>query len=206
MRINKVTGVLAVAVAATVVLGAASCDDPPQTTRNSQLRETQKKFDDRRAPKVTGDAEYQNYMKAQEQVYDDPANILWCTASFNNDASPIFTVPIAGKLTSSSVSFYPNNSPHAWGNSDGGYLSENQSVDGMYHGSPIGYRYGFTPAGQYVDFTGMDVFCTTALTKFQRQTLSLAQTDDTVTSKAEKQLHDGDKAGAQKTVDSAATK
>lgn len=209
LRNRKIVGVLALAVSGTILLGAASCtDEGTPDTRDTQAQKSKAKFDGRQPPNVTGDAEYNNYINAQEKIYDDPANIIWCTGSFGSANSPIFTVPIAGKLTSSSVSYYSGQSPHQFSNSDGGggvYMSENQSVDGMYHGSPAPYRYGFTPGGQYVEFAGINTFCTTALTKFQRTTLEVAQVDDTVTKKAEQQLKDGDKAGAQATVDGAAT-
>lgn len=208
-RHTKITAVAATAIAGSLLLGAASCstgDEPP--SRGDQAQKSESKFANRKPPQVTGDAEYNNYINAQEKVYDDPSNIIWCTASFNTASSPLFTVPIAGKLTSSSVSYYPN---QHFAYYDGGEYSaqtlvESQSVDGMYHGSPPPYRYGFTPGGQYVDFSNMAVFCTTALTKFQRQTLAISTVSDPVTSKAEAQLKAGDKKGAQATVDSVAGK
>jgi hypothetical protein len=206
-RYRKITAVLGVAVAGTILLGAASCSTDEPTTRGDQAQKSESKFADRKPPQVTGDAEYNNYINAQEKVYDDPANIIWCTGSFNSANSPIFTVPIAGKLTSSSVSYYPNQhfASYDAGEYYGQTLVESQSVDGMYHGTPAPYRYGFTPGGQYVEFAGnMPVLCTTALTKFQQQTLAVSAVVDTVTKKAEAQLKAGDKVGAQKTVDSAA--
>lgn len=201
MKIKKMAAILAVACTAALLL--TSCDlDSTTETRTTQLEKSQTNFDKRVPPKVTGEAEYKNYIKAQETVYDDPSTILWCTASFPNDASPIFTVPIAGKLTSSSVSYYPGMSVHGY--SDAPYMSENQSVDGMYHGSPPAYRYGFTPAGQYVDFSNLSVFCTTALTSFQRESLKLSIADPTansVTDQAEAKLKAGDTAGAQALLD-----
>lgn len=200
----------AAAVAAFTLFSLAACsleDSGQPETREDQAQKSKAKFEGRQPPKVTGDAEYQNYINAQEKVYDDPANIIWCTGTIGNAAdSPIFTVPVAGKLTSSSVSYYPGQSVHEWGNSSygGTYSEENQSVDGMYHGTPAPYRYGFTPGGQYVEFSGIGTFCTTALTKFQKDTLQVSQVVDDVTKKAEEQLKNGDKAGAQRTVDSAA--
>lgn len=200
MKIKKIVAAMAVVCAATLLL--TSCDFAGSTNkRETQLEQSQKGFDSRTPPKVTGETEYNNYIKAQEDVYDDPSTILWCTSSFPNPASPIFTVPIAGKLTSSSVSYFPNQNYKSWGN---GVMIEAQSVDGMYHGSPIGYRYGFTPGNQYMDFTDMSMVCTTALTMFQRQTLSLSLPDPeglTVTDQAEKLLKAGDNAGAQKLLD-----
>jgi hypothetical protein len=53
-------------------------------------------------------------------------------------------------------------------------------VDGLFHPNPPGYRYGFTPGGQYVDFFNMATFCTTALTEFQRQETRVAVDYDDV--------------------------
>ena len=202
MNLKKIAAIVAVAATATLMLSA--CDPAETENRDTQLQASQAKFDNRTPPDVTGDAEYHNYVKAQEEVYDNPATIIWCTASFPSDASPIFTVPIAGKLTSSSVSYYPGHTQR-W--SDGGswmWTEETQSVDGMYHGSPPAYRYGFTPGGQYVDFSNLSVFCTTALTSFQRESLTLAVMDKpaaSVTDQAEAKLKAGDAAGAQALLD-----
>jgi hypothetical protein len=80
-----------------------------------------------------------------------------------------------------------------------------KSSDGMYHGHPPAYRYGFTPGGQYVDFTDLETFCTTALTKFQREKTIVSVSNDTAaqnaTSKAEAALKNGDKSGAQKALE-----
>lgn len=198
MKLKTIAATVAVACAAVLLVGCT----PTTQNRDAQLEKSQVSFDSRTPPSVTGDAEYHNYMKAQEDVYDNPSTIIWCTASFPSDASPIFTVPIAGKLTSSSVSYYPGQSLK-WDNGDS-YMAENQSVDGMYHGSPPAYRYGFTPGGQYVDFSNLSVFCTTALTSFQRETLTLAVTDKpaaNVTDQAEAKLKAGDAAGAQALLD-----
>jgi hypothetical protein len=200
----------AIAAAGALVLGLAACSEGTTTTpptRAEQLSESQSSFEGRTPPDVTGDAEYQNYIKAQEEVYDDPAGIIWCTVYPENPSAPIFTVPIAGKLTSSSVSYYPNYSiqRQTYGDSMGLAQVENQSVDGMYHGSPPPYRYGFTPGGQYADFFNLPTFCSTALTEFQRQTLSVAAVvDDGVTEAAEDALRNGDPQKAQEITDGAA--
>ncbi len=210
MKITKF--VAAAAAVAALTLGLAACSTSSTDQRQEQLQNNQSKFDDRTPPNVTGDAEYSNYIKAQEDVYDNPATIIWCTAAFPSDVAPIFTVPIAGKLTSSSVSYFPNQGLQVYLDPDltpdtpdesRSYtvdMGENQSVDGMYHGSPGPYRYGFTPGGQYVDFTNLAVFCTTQLTEFQRQTLKVANVDpgDSATDKAEVLLQealDAEKAG-----------
>lgn len=103
--------------------------------------------------------EYDNYNKAQE-LFDNPSAIIWCTAFPNGGSAPVITTPIKGKLTSSSTSYFAGSDANG----------ENRSVDGMYHGNPPGYRFGFTPGGAYVSFEGgINVICTTQLTEFQRQ-------------------------------------
>lgn len=202
-RSKKLLTVAAVGLAGIFALSGCAEGGSP-VSRDSQLQDSEAAFAGRTAPDVTGDAEYNNYIKAQEDVYDNPASIIWCTSSFPNDASPIFTVPIAGKLTSSSVSYYPGSTQKFSGGGSFTWTEENQSVDGMYHGSPGPYRYGFTPGGQYFDFTGMAVLCTTALTEFQRQTLTVATVDseaESLTAQAEELLKAGDTAGAQAILD-----
>ena len=203
IRSKKILAVAAIGLAGIFTLAGCTAMGSPDT-RDSQLKDSQSNFDARTPPNVTGDAEYNNYIKAQEEVYDNPSSIIWYTSSFPNDASPIFTVPIAGKLTSSSVSYYPSNTQQFSSGGSFTWTEENQSVDGMYHGSPGPYRYGFTPGSAYVDFTGMAVFCTTALTSFQRQTLTVATVDaqaEDLTAQAEALLEAGDPAGAQALLD-----
>jgi len=170
---NKIIAALGVAVLALSMSACSGSSTPTKPDRGSQLAEAEKNFNERTAPDVTGEAEYNNYIRAQEEVYDDPSSVIWCTVYPQSANAPIFTVPIQGKLTSSTVSFFPNERKE-W--VDGGeynmeVMVEAQSVDGMYHGSPPPYRYGFTPGGQYVDFMNLPTFCTTALTEFQKQSL-----------------------------------
>lgn len=158
-------------------------------------------------PPLPGSPDFLNYNAAQK-LYASKSTIVWCTTTWGNASAPLVTVPIAGKLTSSSVSFYP--SSRAVLDSDttrSEYTPERRSVDGMYHGSPPPYRYGFTPGGQYVDFSNMQVFCTTALTKFQRQNTKVSIENDPTAATADAQAQDalkrGDKAGAQKILSDA---
>lgn len=202
MRKRITALVAALAVVALALAGCSAVDSAP--SRSDQAKTSEQAFEDRTPPDVTGDAEYENYIKAQEDIYDDPAGIIWCTVYPSSDTAPIFTVPIAGKLTSSSVSYYPNYNIKYSSNGSPAQV-ENQSVDGMYHGSPVPYRYGFTPGGQYVDFTDLPTFCTTALTAFQRETLQVAAVvDDGVTKAAEDALKAGDPEKAQEIADGAA--
>lgn len=148
--------------------------------------------------------ERNNYEKAQK-LYDDPTTIIWCTAFPNSPTAPIVTVPVAGKLTSSSTTFFAPE--HSETNGDTGMaVLPSRSVDGLYHPNPPQYRYGFTPGGQYVDFFNLGTICTTAPMKFQTRSIkfaidpSLASADSRATSA----LKRGDKAGAQKILENAA--
>lgn len=150
--------------------GAACSDGTTPPASETSKHEVDAKAEKRAPYLPKNDVEYNNYNKAQE-LYDDPSSIIWCTTSWPSASSPIVTIPIAGKLTSSSVSYFPNQTKERadLGEYSGDILVESRSVDGMFHGTPGPYRYGFTPGGQYVDFTNLSVLCTTALTKFQRE-------------------------------------
>jgi hypothetical protein len=149
-------------------------------------------------------SELRNYEGAQK-LYADPTTIIYCTFTWGNASAPLVTVPIAGKLTSSSVSYYPSSRAKIKHNSDDEYTPERRSVDGLYHGSPPPYRYGFTPGGRYVDFYNLPTFCTTALTKFQRQVTNVSITVDdearTADEQAQAALARGDKAEAQRILE-----
>lgn len=170
--------VLAAFIALVVLVGLAGCKPGKPSASNSakgqsKVAQQNKSF---KPPVIKNFTEYHNYMSAQK-LYDDPSSIIWCTTSFGNPSSPILTVPVAGKLTSSSVSLFPNTVQKDYQYS-GVYNPELPSVDSMYHGSPPPYRYGFTPGGQYVDFFDMPTFCTTALTSFQRASTNVTITVD----------------------------
>lgn len=148
------------------------------------------------------DVELKNYEAAQ-RLYDDPSTIIWCTAFPANPSLNAITVPIAGKLTSSTTSFF---SPFREdSDKNGKLLVPNRSVDGLYHPNPPPYRYGFTPGGQYVDFFNLDTMCTTQPYKFARQKIlidvdrGLADADKQATEALKK----GNKAEAQRILEGA---
>lgn len=149
--------------------------------------------------------EFKNYTAAQK-LYASPDTIIWCTAFPQSSTAPIVTVPIQGKLTSSSVSFFPSSRVKYDNDGGGQYTPERRSVDGMYHGTPPPYRYGFTPGGQYVDFFNVQTICTTKPMSFQRKSISvsvdaqLAGAD----SQAEQALRRGDHAAADQILKAAA--
>jgi hypothetical protein len=139
---------------------------------------------------MRNDVEFQNYTK-RWMLADDPTAIIWSTSSFNTPSSPIFTVPIVGKLTSSAKGPYGR----------GG--GEVPGPDGMY-GSPSEFRYGFTPDGSYVDFHDLSTFCTTEPTVWQRESTTVMVAIDQPLAEAQKhaqeQLRLGDAAGAAATL------
>lgn len=76
----------------------------------------------------------------------------------------------------------------------------------MYGGSSE-YSYGFTPAGVYVDFTGLQTMCTTEPTVYQsQQTTVVLQVDhglDTASKEAREALQAGDPARATQLLEQA---
>lgn len=147
--------------------------------------------------------EFNNYNNAQK-LFDNPTTIIWCTASFGgSNTSPLITVPVAGKLTSSTTSYF-NPQQIAYQHSDS--VVGTQSVDGMFHTNPPPYRFGFTPGGQYVDFFNMPTFCTTQPIQFQRQSISVRVDRGlaAATIQAESALRNGDKQKAQALLEQAA--
>lgn len=191
-----------VAAVATIGLMLVGCSSNSTAQQSTQQKIAAQQ--DVRPPTYipSNHVEYDNFNSAQK-LYDSPNTIIWCTSSFPNANSPMFTTPIKGKLTSSSVSVQPNTQTRGTQQGDV-YNPELPSNDGMYHGSPPAYRYGFTPGGQYVDYSGMEVFCTTALTSFQRTATQVTITPDAqavaATDLAMKSLQAGDSAGAQRAL------
>jgi hypothetical protein len=190
---------LAACVAVAVIAGCGA------SVANDQLTKVDEQANKHQTFIPRNNVERNNYEKAQK-LYDSPSTIIWCSTTWGNASAPIVTVPIAGKLTSSSVSFFPSTRAKIGGGGDSyetdEYTPERRSVDGMYHGTPPPYRYGFTPGGQYVDLFNMPTFCTTALTKFQRQKTQVAVEYDEAGLAADAQAEDalkrGDKAGAER--------
>lgn len=185
--------IAAVALVSVTALSMASCED---TVQKERLKEVTSNSVNRDAYIPKNDVEFNNYNKAQE-LFDNPATIIWCSAFPSTPSAPIITVPIAGKLTSSSSSYF---SPERLDMNSGAVLQE-KSVDGMYHGSPPPYRFGFTPGGQYVSFEGgMDVVCTTSLTQFQKDKTYIQIEEDVAHDQqaaAEEALSNGDHKAAQ---------
>lgn len=157
--------------------------------------------------------EFRNY-NWRQRIADDPATILWCTffppgiAGVSDGTTPgqAFTVPIAGKLTSSNKRPYDSTRYTDRGN----YAFTPREVPGPDHmfGSSAEYRYGFGPTGiaDYSDFTGFASVCTTQPKVWQANTPILTNTSVTLTSvtrAAEAALRAGDGAKAQQILSKA---
>lgn len=133
--------------------------------------------------------EFRNY-NWRQQVADDPATIVWCTffppglQGVSNSSTPgqAFTVPIAGKLTSSNKRPYDSTSYTDAGNYSW-YPTEVPGPDHMF-GTSAEYRYGFGPTGKadYQDFTGLASYCTTEPKIWQAKTPIVASTSTTLQS------------------------
>lgn len=185
----------AVFLIAVLSTGCSEGDEARDHARD-QARENRKHF----VPYIPHNAvEGSNYNKAQE-LYDSPATIIWCTAFPMSSTQPLVTVPVAGKLTSSTVSAFRSEDEIQ------GVALEAESVDGLYHGTPPPYRYGFTPGGQYVDFFNLPTLCTTQPLAFQRQSVQVKvdQGLNEATLEAQQALKQGDKGKAQGILQAAA--
>ena len=131
--------------------------------------------------------ERRNYNWRQE-LGDDPSVILWCTSAFSTPGSPMFTVPIIGKLTSGGKRPFPQYNSSSY---------ENPGADGMY-GNSSEYRYGFGPTGklEYYEMYGVETFCTTQPTVWQKEATIIVQEKDPAlmdaTAGAQEALRNGD--------------
>lgn len=197
MRMRFVLLVAALTVALVAVSGCdlGGGDNSAQSKQKAQVNANARR---QTAYIPHNKVEYNNYNNAQK-LYDSPSTIIWCTTTWGNPSSPIITVPVAGKLTSSSTTFFQPTDFETSG--DTGIVAiPGRSVDGMFHPNPPQYRFGFTPGGQYVDFFDMPTFCTTALTKATRQQTKVALTIDPTAQQATTEAEAALKAGTDPTT------
>lgn len=182
MRWKKGLAAVAVAIGLGVLLTAC----PNDTGGNKSAEQTAKdKAASHQVYSPTHDIEFKNYNQRQK-IADDPTTILWCTSAFPIPSSPLFTVPVLGKLTSGSKRPYPT-STAAGGNNGAGYYSpEIPGPDGMY-GASDPYRYGFTPEGAYVEWANMSTYCSNQPTVWQRDNTSVSLAIDPTLALAQKQ-------------------
>jgi hypothetical protein len=188
-----------------LVLGLAACgdSDDPIDKAKKEADKSGKAFEPYIPP--AGNTEQRNYNDAQK-LYNDPATIIWCTAFPESTAAPMVTVPISGKLTSSTTTAFRPEEVINNDSSGSGVSVTQRSVDGLYHPNPPAYRFGFTPGGQLVDFFNMPTVCTTQPLEFQRQsiTVKVASDLDSATKEAEQALETDNSEKAQKILEGAA--
>lgn len=156
------------------------------TSQQTAVSDAQTLAANRNFYRPTYDVEFNNYNN-RLKIADQPTTIWWCTSSFNQPSSPMFTVPIVGKLTSGSKRPFDTN----------------LGPDGMY-GSSSEYEYGFSPDGTYNQWNNIPLFCTTSPTVWQRESTTLVSGIDpalfAAQQAASEALARGDKAGAQKII------
>ena len=140
-------------------LALTGCGDI-RTEQQKSYDEASMNASERKAYVAKNSLDFNNYDRRQK-ISDNPSTIVWCTAVFSQPGAPMITVPIVGKLTS------------------GGKRPFNSEMgpDGMY-GSSGDYRYGFTPGGNMVDFSGIATFCTTEPTVWQREKTTIVVATD----------------------------
>lgn len=181
------------------LLGNDDCSDESQQQKTSEA--IRKEAGKREVYKPIHGGDYSNFDR-KLRYEDQPDTIIWCSIMPQASTSPIITVPIQQKLTSSSVSNLPGSIKDDSG--DGTAVVPGVSNDGLYHGDPPPYRFGFTPGGQLVDFSGLPVFCSTKPLNFQKDSIEVTNSGlSSASAKAEQALKDGNNAEAQKILDSA---
>lgn len=180
---------LALIAAAVFGLTGANCGDDSPAVKSR--KEAEAKSSQRTSYIPKNDLEFENYNKRQ-QLADDPTAILWCTSAFPVPSSPLFTVPIVGKLTSGGKRPYATEVRESGGAYT--YYPELPGPDGMF-GSSGEYRYGFTPGGIYADWYGMPTFCTTEPMVWQRESTTIVMQTDPLFSEAHAKAREALRAG-----------
>lgn len=166
---------LAIVATGVLLAGCNSVTTPPTQAQQAQDAARAKAANHQvYVPK--NDIELKNY-NARQEISDDPTTILWCTSSFNTPNSPLFTVPIVGKLTSGSKRPYSTSQVMNTYEYSSTYSPELPGPDGMY-GPSEDYRYGFSPTGVYSEFYNLPTYCTTEPKVWQTQTTKIVLASD----------------------------
>jgi hypothetical protein len=152
---------------AVLLMGNNDCQHRPDALEQQQIQRREE-IGRRDVYIPHNDVEFNNYNRRQ-RLADDPNTILWCTFFPPTMGQEPFTVPVVGKLTSGQKRPFPTEQEYNGTNNNYLFRYEPELVqpDGMF-GSSGDYRYGFTPADMYVEFTDMSSFCTTEPTVWQR--------------------------------------
>lgn len=171
MNVKRTTLLVLGASLAFLALTAASCNEGTQPTGSAQ--QARDAAANRNNYVGKNDVEGKNY-NARLKLADNPSSLIWCSAYPTNPNVKPFTVPIVGKLTSGNKRPFPDETAHS--NSNGNiYYDQQPDAQGMY-GTSGEYRFGFDPAGNYHDFYGLEVYCTTVPTVIQKNTTEIAIT------------------------------
>jgi len=160
--------VAALFAAAAFALGGCTGDKPKSGANGESIAKN-------RAPvELKNDVEGKNYAR-RLTLADNPASLIWCTAYPSSPSAKAFTVPIVGKLTSSTKRPTPTEQTIIDGDTTGRtYNPELPGPDGMY-GASIPYQYGFDPAGNEHDFSlSLEMHCTSVPDIIQKETTQLA--------------------------------
>lgn len=155
--------IAALALAGLVVLGLAACTSDQRTGQQA----AQDVAKNRQVYVPKNDVEGRNY-NARQTLADNPSTLIWCTAFPTNPNVKPFTIAVVGKLTSGNKRPFPTEQT-AKSADVGWYNPELPGPDGFY-GTSGEYRYGFDPAGNYVDFYNLETFCTNVPDVMQRNT------------------------------------
>lgn len=161
------------AVSVALLLTAGSCGGDDPKSSGEQIASN------RQNVQLKNDVEGKNYNR-RLGLADNPASLIWCTVYPTSPSAKAFTVPIVGKLTSSSKRPTPTEVSYD-GTAGTRYNPELPGPDGMF-GSSVPYQYGFDPAGNYHEFSAsMQTYCTSVPTVIQKETtqISIGSTADT---------------------------
>lgn len=150
------------------MLALSACgDEPDNTGQSAAMKAAQERAKNAQIYIPKNAVELANYNKRQEMA-DDPTTIIWCTSAFPVPGSPFITMPVVGKLTSGNKRPYPTAQTWVGDTTGKAYYPELPGPDQMY-GSSGEYRFGFSPAGIYVDFYQISTFCTSEPLVWQTQ-------------------------------------
>lgn len=167
MRARKLAIVATFSLAALLMAGCTGTIGNPAQDEALENANSRQNY----VPK--NDIEGKNY-NARQKLADDPNTILWCSFYPTNPNVKPYTVPIVGKLTSSSKRPYATTQSYN-GTTDGYFSPELPGSDAMF-GSSTEYRYGFDPAGNYWDFVALEATCSSVPNIIQKNTTDFAIT------------------------------
>lgn len=170
---KSITPLVGGVAAVGLIFGVVACSSEPEKPSSSG----QNIADKRQNVTLKNDVEGKNYNR-RLQLADDPASLIWCTGYPPAANQKAFTVPIVGKLTSGNKRPTPTEKVRIDTDTLGSeYNPELPGPDGMF-GSSGEYRYGFDPAGNYHEFYGMAVRCTSVPTIIQKESLEITLSGD----------------------------